>query len=155
MLLICTILMLVTAYPVILWLVGKPSLSRLLTVELWFSFIYGSYNGAMVVFLTEIMPVSVRTTGFALAYSLATAIFGGFTPAVCTYLIHVTGNQAVPGMWLSFAAACGLVATFLRAFHVRSIPFLLKKRRVLLDHRRALRASHMGPRARDGERRAL
>jgi hypothetical protein len=45
-----------------------------------------------------------------LAYSLATAIFGGFTPALSTYLIHVTGNRAVPGLWLSFAAACGLVA---------------------------------------------
>jgi MFS family permease len=118
LLLICTILMLVTAYPAMLWLGGKPSFSRLLTVELWLSFIYGSYNGAMVVFLTEIMPVSVRTTGFALAYSLATAIFGGFTPAICTYLIHVTGNQAVPGMWLSFAAGCGLVATFLARPHV-------------------------------------
>ena len=118
LLLICTILMLVTAYPAMLWLGGKPSFSRLLTVELWLSFIYGSYNGAMVVFLTEIMPVSVRTKGFALAYSLATAIFGGFTPAICTYLIHVTGNQAVPGMWLSFAAACGLVATFLARPHV-------------------------------------
>jgi len=122
LLLICTILMLVTAYPAMLWLGGKPSFSRLFTVELWLSFIYGSYNGAMVVFLTEIMPVSVRTTGFALAYSLATAIFGGFTPAICTYLIHVTGNQAVPGMWLSFAAACGLVATFLARPHVDCNP---------------------------------
>ncbi len=51
-------------------------------MELWLSFIYGSYNGAMVVFLTEIMPADVRTTGFSLAYSLATAIFGGFTPAI-------------------------------------------------------------------------
>jgi MFS family permease len=110
LLLICTILMLVTAYPAMLWLAGQPSFSRLLTVELWLSFIYGSYNGAMVVFLTEIMPVSVRTTGFALAYSLATAVFGGFTPAISTYLIHITRNPAVPGIWLSFAAACGLVA---------------------------------------------
>src|SRR5580700_7366428 len=109
----CTILMLVTAYPAMLWLVREPSFSRLLTVELWLSFIYGSYNGAMVVFLTEIMPVSVRTSGFALAYSLATAIFGGFTPAISTYLIHVTGNRAVPGLWLSLAAACGLVASLI------------------------------------------
>ena len=110
LLFICTTLMLVTAYPIMLWLVRDPSFSRLLAVELWLSFIFGSYNGAMVVFLTEIMPVSVRTSGFALAYSLATAIFGGFTPALCTYLIHITGNRAVPGLWLSFAAACGLVA---------------------------------------------
>jgi MFS transporter, MHS family, citrate/tricarballylate:H+ symporter len=63
-----------------------------------------------VVFLAEIMPIDVRTTGFALAYSLATAVFGGFTPAISTYLIHITGNRAVPGLWLSFAAACGLIA---------------------------------------------
>jgi MFS family permease len=109
----CTILMLLTAYPAMLWLVREPSFSRLLAVELWLSFIYGSYNGAMVVFLTEIMPADVRTTGFALAYSLATAIFGGFTPAISTYLIYVTGNRAIPGLWLSFAAACGLLATLL------------------------------------------
>ena len=113
LLVIFTTLMLVTAYPVMLWLVASPSFSRLLAVELWFSFIFGSYNGAMVVLLTEIMPVSVRTTGFALAYSLATAVFGGFTPAISTYLIHVTGNRAIPGVWLSFAAACGLVASLL------------------------------------------
>jgi MFS family permease len=108
-----TILMLVTAYPSMLWLVREPSFTRLLLVELWFSFIYGSYNGAMVVYLTEIMPVDVRTSGFSLAYSLATAIFGGFTPALSTYLIHLTGNRAVPGLWLTFAAACGLMATLL------------------------------------------
>lgn len=109
-LLIFTILMLVTAYPAMLWLVRAPSFTRLLAVELWLSFLYGSYNGAMVVFLTEIMPANVRTSGFSLAYSLATALFGGFTPAVSTYLIHFAGNRAVPGLWLSFAAACGLAA---------------------------------------------
>ena len=107
----CTLLMLITAYPVMLWLVKEPSFARLLTVELWLSFIFASYNGAMVVSLTEIMPAEVRTSGFALAYSLATAIFGGFTPAFSTYLIHISGNRAIPGLWLSFAAACGLVAS--------------------------------------------
>ena len=107
----CTLFMLITAYPVMLWLVKEPSFARLLTVELWLSFIFASYNGAMVVSLTEIMPAEVRTSGFALAYSLATAIFGGFTPAFSTYLIHISGNRAIPGLWLSFAAACGLLAS--------------------------------------------
>ena len=114
---VCTLLMLFTAYPALLWLVNKPSFSSFLIVELWFSFIYGSSNGAMVVFLTEIMPVSVRTSGFSLAYSLATALFGGFTPAICTYLIHVTGNRAMPGVWLAFANICGLVAALLAKPH--------------------------------------
>lgn len=113
LLLACTLALLASAYPAMLWLTSAPSFSRLLVTELWFSFLYASYNGAMVVFLTELMPVSVRTSGFALAYSLATAIFGGFTPAISTYLIHVSHNPAIPGLWLSFAAACGLGAALL------------------------------------------
>jgi len=111
LLLAATVLALATAYPMLSWLVAEPSFARLLEVELWLSFLYGSYNGAMVVSLTEIMPADVRTTGFSLAYSLATATFGGFTPAVCTWLIHVLDNKAAPGIWLSGAAALGLLAT--------------------------------------------
>jgi metabolite-proton symporter len=109
----CTALAIVTAYPVISWLVAAPSFDRLLLFLLWLSFLYGSYNGAMVVYLTEIMPAEVRTSGFSLAYSLATATFGGFTPAICTWLIEATGNRAIPGLWLSVAAVLGLVATLL------------------------------------------
>jgi len=112
-LLACTVLMFVTAYPALAWLVSSPSFARLLTVELWLSFVYASYNGAMVVALTEIVPLHVRTAGFSVAYSLATALFGGFTPAVSTYLIHETGDRAVPGVWLMFAAVCSFVATLL------------------------------------------
>ncbi|MGH9496887.1 MAG: MFS transporter [Candidatus Sulfotelmatobacter sp.] len=108
----CAVLMLVTAYPAMLWLVNGPYFSKLLAVELWLSFVYASYNGALIVLVTEIIPIEIRTVGFSLAYSLATSVFGGFTPAISTYLIHVSGNRAIPGLWLSFAAACGLGATF-------------------------------------------
>jgi MFS family permease len=111
LLLTCTLVTLATAYPAMAWLVSNPSFRGLLAVELWLSLLYSGYNGAMVVFLTEIIPADVRTTGFSLAYSLATAIFGGFTPAICTYFIHLTGNRAVPGLWLSVAAICALSAT--------------------------------------------
>jgi metabolite-proton symporter len=104
----CTAIL--TAYPAMLWLVSSPSTARLLIVELWLSVFFGVYNGAMIPHLAEIMPPEIRTTGFSLAFSLATAIFGGFTPAICTYLIHETGNRAMPALWLSFAALCGLTA---------------------------------------------
>jgi len=104
-------LAILTAYPATAWLVEAPSYGRLLCVELWLSFLYGSYNGAMVVHLTEIVPVAVRTAGFSLAYSLATTV-GGSTPAVVTYLIHSTGNRAMPGAWLSLAAAIALFAVW-------------------------------------------
>ncbi len=106
-------LTLLTSYPALAWLVVDPTFGKMLAVLLWLSFLYASYNGAMVVALTEIMPASVRTSGFSLAYSLATALFGGFTPAVSTWLIEATGDKAAPGFWLSFAAACGLLATLI------------------------------------------
>ncbi len=108
-----TLLTIVTAYPALAWLVVGPTFGKMLVVELWLSFLYGSYNGAMVVALTEIMPVEVRTAGFSLAYSLATALFGGFTPAVSTWLIKVTGNHGAPAYWMIFAAVCGLLGTLI------------------------------------------
>jgi metabolite-proton symporter len=110
MLLFFQILTPLSAYPLMLWLTNDPSFSRLLMVELFFSFIFGTYNGAMIPYLAEVMPPEVRTSGFALAFSLATAIFGGFTPAVSTFLIHETGNRATPALWLSLAAILGLIA---------------------------------------------
>jgi MHS family citrate/tricarballylate:H+ symporter-like MFS transporter len=111
LLLVFTILTILTAYPAMTWLVGDATFGKMLVVELWLSFLYASYNGAMVVALTEVMPVDVRTAGFSLAYSLATAVFGGFTPAIATGLIEITHDKAAPGLWMSFAAVCGLIAT--------------------------------------------
>jgi len=105
-----TILALLTAYPALAWLVRAPTFERMLTVELWLSFIYACYNGAMVVALTEVIPASVRTSGFSLAYSLATTL-GGSSLLISTWLIRHTGDKAAPGLWLSFAALCGLIAT--------------------------------------------
>jgi MFS transporter, MHS family, citrate/tricarballylate:H+ symporter len=113
LLVVFTVLPIVTAHPVLTWLVVNPTFGKMLAAELWLSFMYASYNGAAVVALTEIMPVQVRTVGFSLAYSLATALFGGFTPVMSTWLIETTGDKAAPGYWMAFAAACGLLATLL------------------------------------------
>jgi metabolite-proton symporter len=111
LLLLFSTIALITPYPVLSWLVNEPSFGRLLAAALWLSMIFGSYNGAMVVYLTEIMPVDVRVSGFSFSYSLATGIFGGFTPAVSTWLIHETGNAAMPGVWMAFAGLASLTAT--------------------------------------------
>jgi len=116
-------LTLATAYPALSLLVQAPTFTSMLLVLLWFSFLYGMYNGAMVAALTEIMPVEVRVAGFSLAYSLATAVFGGFTPAISTALIQYTGDKASPGYWMSFAALCAVCATL----------FLYRKARVQLQ----------------------
>lgn len=108
----CTLLAILTAYPAMLWATSAPSVARLVVVELWLSALYASYNSAMVVYLTEIVPPEVRASGFSLAYSLATAV-GGFTPFIVTFAIRATGNQAIPGAWLTVCAAISLVAVLL------------------------------------------
>lgn len=120
-----TIAALLTAYPSLAWLSSAPSFARLLAVEVWFAFLFSAYQGAMSPLMVEMMPAKMRTTGFALAYSSATAVFGGFTPAVCTYLIHATGNRAMPGVWLSLAAAIALSSVLIvtaRAGRMTSAP---------------------------------
>lgn len=113
LLLATTGLAIVTAYPLLSWLVSNVSFGNLLMTELWFAFLYAAYNGAAMVTLTEIMPPEARTVGFSFAFSLAVAIFGGFTPLISTWLIHATGDKASPAYWLIFAAICSGVATFM------------------------------------------
>ncbi len=110
----CAALAAATSYPALSWLASAPSTGRLLAVELWLSFLYAAYNGAMVCYLTEIVPPAVRTAGFSLAYSVATTA-GGFTALICTLLIQNTGDRAMPGAWLSFAALTSFVAVPLSA----------------------------------------
>jgi len=108
-----TVAALVTAYPAMSWLVADPGFGRLLAVLLLFSGYFGLYNGALIPLLAEIMPREVRTAAFSFAFVTATAVFGGFTPAICTYLVEITGNRASPGLWLSLAAAISLAAAVL------------------------------------------
>lgn len=118
LLITCATLGMLSSYPVLLWLVGHPSFGRLLSTELLLALIYSAYNGAMIVFLTEVMPPDVRTTGFSFAYSLATAVFGGFTPAISTGLIQLARHaglahaEAMPGAWLTLSAAIAWVAVW-------------------------------------------
>jgi MFS family permease len=102
-----TVATLVTAFPVMLWLTAAPSFTRLLVGTLWLSFLYGSYNGAAIVTLTEVMPANARTVGFSFAYSLATTL-GGSTPALSTYLVHKSGSAAAPAFVAMAAALFGL-----------------------------------------------
>jgi MFS transporter, MHS family, citrate/tricarballylate:H+ symporter len=100
----------VTAYPALLWLTAAPSFGKLLAVEMMFSLYFGVYSGTMLGALVEVVPAHVRTTCFSLAFALAAALFGTFTPFASTMLIDRTGDKASPGFWLMCAAASGFIA---------------------------------------------
>jgi MHS family citrate/tricarballylate:H+ symporter-like MFS transporter len=115
-------LSLLTAYPALHWLVAAPTFGKLLAVEMMFSFYFGVYSGTMLGALVEIVPAHVRTTCFSLAFALAAALFGTFTPFASTWLIDKTGDKASPGYWLMFAAALGIIAASIVYRRGKSIP---------------------------------
>ena len=96
--------------------------SSVILGELWFSLLYAGYNGAMIIALVEIVPKEIRSISFSLAYSIATAIYGGFTPAIATQLIHFTQNKAAPAMWLSFAAICSFMIVLGLSARIKNTP---------------------------------
>lgn len=114
-LLTMTFLGMISAYPMLSLLADASSLSftKFILVELWFSFIFGAYNGAMIVSLTEVIPKQVKALGFSFSYSIAVAIFGGFTPTVATLLKEFTGQVQSPAYWLTFAAICSFISAMI------------------------------------------
>jgi MFS transporter, MHS family, citrate/tricarballylate:H+ symporter len=106
------VLVLVAAYPALSWLAAAPSFAKLIGVEMLLSCAYGLYNGAMVAALTEVVPAHVRASCFALAYSLAAALFGTSTPLLSKQLIKHFGDSA-PALWLCAAALCSLIGALL------------------------------------------
>jgi MHS family citrate/tricarballylate:H+ symporter-like MFS transporter len=104
-------LMLAAAWPALAWVADGPTFGKLLAVEMVFSFGYGLYNGAMVVALTELAPPEVRASCFALAYSLAAALFGNATPWFSKQVIRMSGSSVTPAFWLMAAAAASLIAS--------------------------------------------
>src|SRR6266404_2225720 len=99
-----------TAYPALHWLAAAPTFGKLLAVQMMFSCYFGVYSGTMLGCLVQIVPAHVRTTCFSIAFALAAALFGTFTPYISTQLIKWTGDRASPACWLMFGAALSIIA---------------------------------------------
>ncbi len=61
----------------------------------------------------EQFPGEGRLCGLALGATLATAVFGGFTPFLAQLLIEATGWPAVPGAMIAIVALA-VLPVFLR-----------------------------------------
>jgi MFS transporter, MHS family, proline/betaine transporter len=70
-------------------------------------------------FLSELFPTPLRSTGLAVTYGLASALFGGTAPFLATLLVQRTGNLLVPAY---YATAVSLAA-FIGALSARETAF--------------------------------
>jgi MFS family permease len=70
----------------------------------------GLLAAAVVVNLTESMPVSLRAGGLGIVYALSISGFGGTAQFVVTWLIEATGSPLAPAWYMTAAVGVGLVA---------------------------------------------
>jgi MHS family proline/betaine transporter-like MFS transporter len=70
-------------------------------------------------FLAELFPTPVRSSGLAVTYGLASALFGGTAPFLATLLVQRTGNTLVPAYYataVTLAAVTGVLLAKETAF---------------------------------------
>jgi MHS family proline/betaine transporter-like MFS transporter len=105
-----TVLMLVGIYPLLVWLGGSHSTASLILVQSAFCVMVALFVGVAPATLAGIFPTRVRSSGMSLSYNFAVMIFGGFAPAILTWLTNRPGGGYAPAWYVMAACAVALVA---------------------------------------------
>jgi MHS family proline/betaine transporter-like MFS transporter len=101
---------LVAVYPMFLWMKTAPGFQSVLLVSILSGVLMAMVGGAGPVMLTEMFPTRVRSTPVGIGYNVSAAVFGGFAPFICTWLVQQTGNSIAPTYFLLFCAAASFLA---------------------------------------------
>ncbi|NGQ96995.1 MFS transporter [Brevibacillus sp. SYP-B805] len=113
--------MLVGVYPLLGWVEASHSTVTLVVVQTVFCLMVAMFVGVAPSALSEIFPTRVRSTGMSLSYNIAVTIFGGFAPAILTWLTQNTGNTFAPAWYVMAGAVITLVAVIFLPHHRRSL----------------------------------
>ncbi len=101
---------LLLVYPGFLYLVGHPAIGTLLGLVALSTLLQIGYNAALPALMGELFPVQTRSSGMSIGYSLGVMSFGGFAPAIITWLIPHLGSIRAPSFYVIFCALVSLAA---------------------------------------------
>jgi len=104
------LLMLVGVYPLLAWLSASHSTATLVLVQTAFCLMVAIFTGVAPSILPELFPTRVRSTGMSLSYNTAVTLFGGFAPAILTWLTSSTNNTLAPAVYVMAAAGLALIS---------------------------------------------
>jgi MHS family proline/betaine transporter-like MFS transporter len=105
-----TLLLLVATYPVLAWVVSTRTVTALFIGQTLFCAIVSVFTGSVPAVLAALFPPRLRSTGVSLTYNFAAVVFGGFAPAVLTFLTETTHNTMAPAFYVVAAATVSLIA---------------------------------------------
>jgi MHS family proline/betaine transporter-like MFS transporter len=81
-----------------------------------------SFTSVAPTALSSLFPTRVRATGVSIVYNAAITIFGGFAPAILTWIGSNAGSVFAPAWYVVLAAVPAIVAIpFLRGAASRSV----------------------------------
>lgn len=84
-----------------------------IAVQLILGQITACYLANLLATLAETLPASMRVSGFALGYNIASILAGGSAGYVATWLVAYTGNPASPAFFVMVATGFAFVASLL------------------------------------------
>lgn len=104
------LLFLASAYPGFAWATSHASALPLFVLIAWLALLKSIYFGALPALMAEIFPAATRATGMSIGYNIGVTVFGGFTPAIVTWMLSATGDKSAPSYWLIATAMISLSA---------------------------------------------
>ena len=102
--------LLVTVLPVLAWVAALRTVEALMVAQVVFCLVVALFAGSAPALIAELFPTDVRSTGVSLGYNFAATVFGGFAPAVLTWLTERMGTQMAPAYYVMGAAVVSLLA---------------------------------------------
>lgn len=97
--------------PLFWWLSAARSVLVLTLVLSACGLMVAAYVSVAPTLLSNLFPIAQRATGLSLVYNAAFTIFGGFAPAVLTWITATAAGSAfAPGWYVEFAAVPAMVA---------------------------------------------
>ena len=109
---LATCLMLFGIYPLLVWLSASHTTLTLITVQTAFCIMVALFVGVAPATLGGIFPTQVRSSGMSLAYNFSVTVFGGFAPAILTWLTLRAGGTYAPAWYVMAACVVSLAAIF-------------------------------------------
>jgi MHS family proline/betaine transporter-like MFS transporter len=104
-------LFVITAYP--LFMMATRSAALGITAQLLLGQITACYLANLLATLVETLPASMRVSGVALGYNIASILAGGAAGYVATWLVIHTGNPASPAFFLMTTTGIAFIASVL------------------------------------------
>jgi len=118
MLFACSLLAVIMAYPLFLFLATYPTFWGMLLVQAIAQAVLTLYTGVISTILSEMFPTNVRYTALSVSYGFAVAIFGGFAPYISTFLVRITGDVLAPSYYVMAAGiVSGIAVLFVQERH--------------------------------------